>query len=492
MGVDKVNYNFNTLRMQPQQQQLPAKSNFLRKTPDVNQTSFTGVAVSTSEIKGVLAEIMPAVFRGMGRFKASIGEFQNIVINSIGTGLVAPIFIKYNPLSKTDEDTRTYSAWRQPVSAVLAILTQALITLPFDRVINNMVNNGEFGLKYNSTFAPNDKHIMKELRKNNPNLSKDELKILADTKIKKKKAEILNTLLDENKIKFSKKDAASLISMDKAELNALAIETISKELEHEKAELTKSYKIKTPLKIQRADFYRTNPVISKELLEELDQKLQTSSESQVKSYIKNKIKLLKKEKAEPELITMLEEVRDRRSYQNKKTGERVTLIDQMKKKVGGMLENHGIYSQMDSFETLQRKINEEAVERINALDGSITILKKAKAKFETDGNTTVKSVYEFIKKEVKARGLEKRFDEFILPKAMLSRLEHKIKSNVSALKQMSGLVVSFAMLPVTCSLLNWCYPRFMDAVFPNLSNKKHDTESSNLVERATKKAGVSA
>ena len=31
--------------------------------------------------------------------------------------------------------------------------------------------------------------------------------------------------------------------------------------------------------------------------------------------------------------------------------------------------------------------------------------------------------------------------------------------------------VSLAMLPVTCALLNWVYPRFMDIFFPGLSSR---------------------
>ena len=92
---------------------------------------------------------MPSSQKIMNKLAKNMGEVQNIIFNSLGTGLVAPIFIKWNPLSKTDEDTRTYSAWRQPISAVLAVVTQAGITAPFNTLINNMSNSGYLGEKYN-------------------------------------------------------------------------------------------------------------------------------------------------------------------------------------------------------------------------------------------------------------------------------------------------------------------------------------------------------
>ena len=39
-------------------------------------------------------------------------------------------------------------------------------------------------------------------------------------------------------------------------------------------------------------------------------------------------------------------------------------------------------------------------------------------------------------------------------------------------KQKSGLVVGLAILPFTCGLLNWAYPRIMEEWFPNLAHSK--------------------
>ena len=503
MSVEKVNYNSILQgkavpdRLYASQEQGTARRSIR------NNLNFTGgvagaqtiSTVSTPEIKEVLMKLMPPIFRGMQKLKKSIGEFQNIVINSIGTGLVAPILIKYNFLSKTDEDTRTYTALRQPVSAVLAVLTQALITLPFDFVINKMVNNGEFGLKYNLTFAPDEKLLAKEIKENNKNrkLSKSELAELVKAKKKKQFNEIVNTLLTENKINFSKYNDPNMVALPDEELKQLAIATIQEELNIENEELKKSYKVKTPARIQRTDFFRTHPEESLEFLNEVNSIIDSAkTDRDLKSKLKHKLKELKKAKAEPELISMMQEIHDRHSFRDRKTKKHVPLTEITKQKVRGMLEDFSTYSSFKDFPSLQRQINAEGLKRVSELDGSIQLLTKAKKLLENNPKITINEVYEVIKKGIQEGKLQARLEDFKLPDAMVKRLEQLVKSNVSALKQMSGLVVSFAMLPVTCALLNWTYPRFMDLVFPNLSNKKHDTESSNLIERATKKGGISA
>ena len=116
MSVEKVNYNsILQSKARPERLNASIEPGSAQRNHYLNFTGARAAAqpismVSTPEIKEVLMKLMPSIFRGMQKLKNSIGEFQNIVINSLGTGLVAPILIKYNFLSKTDEDTRTYTA----------------------------------------------------------------------------------------------------------------------------------------------------------------------------------------------------------------------------------------------------------------------------------------------------------------------------------------------------------------------------------------------
>jgi hypothetical protein len=64
--------------------------------------------------------------------------------------------------------------------------------------------------------------------------------------------------------------------------------------------------------------------------------------------------------------------------------------------------------------------------------------------------------------------LEYKFAQDVIEKYIA-----KVKSNTRVLKDgFINPLVSLAVLPLTCWLLNWIYPRFMDFTFPELSGKK--------------------
>ena len=144
MKVDEKAFN-NNYRLE-----LPNNKNS-RKAPN-----FEGRGLPTSTLNKAVESLVPKHLRVLKKLAANSGEIQNIIINSIGTGLVAPIFIKYNCFSDTDEDTRTYSAWRQPLSAVLAVVTQCGLTAPFYKIFDNWANKGVFGEKLNKTLFMDD------------------------------------------------------------------------------------------------------------------------------------------------------------------------------------------------------------------------------------------------------------------------------------------------------------------------------------------------
>ena len=78
--------------------------------------------------KGLDPEIIKAITKdsgGFNRFLTYAGEKQgealNILVTAFGTAIVCPMFIRFNPFSKEDKQTKAYSAWRQPISAIIAV-----------------------------------------------------------------------------------------------------------------------------------------------------------------------------------------------------------------------------------------------------------------------------------------------------------------------------------------------------------------------------------
>lgn len=70
----------------------------------------------------------------------------NIPINAIGTAVVAPIMIIFNPFAKGEKtENKVYSALRQPVSAVLAVALQAPIASFIGGLCEKACIDGKFG-----------------------------------------------------------------------------------------------------------------------------------------------------------------------------------------------------------------------------------------------------------------------------------------------------------------------------------------------------------
>ena len=294
-----------------------------------------------------ISEMMPKAIKTIGKFSKFTGEVPNIIINALGTGLIAPIFIKYNFLSKTDEDTRTYSAFRQPISAVLAVLTQAGMVIPINRVIDNMSNTGQFNdSKYNKAGFQDVKYLKKELKKKFPKMSAKQLDDLANKKYIENLQNLIETAYNENSIVYKLK---------------------GKEV-------------------------RLSP-------EGVEKILNQTTDDMLKNVTQN--------------------------LSNIGAGASESVINQLK-------------SEKAVIERMKLAIKEKA---------------------------TIKEVAEIAKN--------------IPDQSFLYDLAQKHISNVGAnLKgygQVIGLVVSLAILPITCSMLNYAYPKIMKTLFPNLSAKKDKT-----------------
>ena len=89
--------------------------------------------------KGLDPEIWNHITQNNGRvsrFFNYVGEHQgealNIIVTAVGTAIICPLFIAFNPFSKEDAKTKEYSAWRQPISAAIALVTQLTITKWFN------------------------------------------------------------------------------------------------------------------------------------------------------------------------------------------------------------------------------------------------------------------------------------------------------------------------------------------------------------------------
>lgn len=470
MKVESIKNNLNTPGAIPPKKKY--RANF---TSRFNPADYISEIKMENEIK----DFMPSAVKGMKRLCDNMGETQNIIINALGTGLVAPIFIKWNPLSKTDEDTRTYSAWRQPVSAVLAVVTQVGVTIPFNKMIENRANSGFYDAKYNKTLFQDDKFITKQLKQIYPYASKKQIEEMTKNKMAEQYQNLIH-MIQDNKVIMSKEDGSPL-PLDDKKFKELVENVIQKKIDFENGELTKCKEITIPRKLKRGEYYRTHKQEALNIFNDLNNKLEKTSNPQS---IKSEVKRLKKQykNGDKELIAIFNDILGRRGNDD------AELKIALKDKLSGILRDIEYHTGFSNTEEWKKGIIKYEIDsRINPLNEAITHLKEMKKMIAE--NQTVGQIEDYLD-EIVTQNNEHRLFKFKLSKEVAAELQKVVKNNLKAHKQITGLIVSFLMLPISCSLLNWCYPRFMDAVFPNLSNKKHPKEIKSLVNQANNQTEV--
>lgn len=447
----------------------------LHRQSGTNFTSRYNPADYISELKmeNEIKDFMPSAVKGMKRLCDNMGETQNIILNALGTGLVAPIFIKWNPLSKTDEDTRTYSAWRQPVSAILAVVTQVGVTIPFSKMIENRANAGFYDAKYNKTLFQDDKFITKKLKRIYPYASKKQIQEMTQNKIAEQYQNLIH-MIQDNKVIMSKEDGSPL-PMDDQKFKELVDKVLQKKIDFEEGELKKCNEITIPKKLKRGEYYRNHTEEAKQIFNELNNHLAKTSNPES---IKNEVKQLKKQykNGDKELLAIFDDILGRRG--NNDAELKIALKD----KLSGILRDIDYHTGFaDAAQWKQGIINYETESRINPIKESLEKLNNMKQMIAN--KQTVGQIEDYLDEIVTEKEGHRLF-KFKLSKEVAAEMQKIVKNNLKAHKQITGLIVSFLMLPISCSLLNWCYPRFMDAFFPNLSNKKHPKEIKNLVNQA--------
>lgn len=484
MKVEKITIN-------NQNRTAPLRKTNGQHAPRWNSASqnFTGGIPQAELVKDIQA-LMPRTIRLTNKLADSMGEIQNILINAAGTGLVAPIFIKYNPLSKTDEDTRTYSAWRQPLSAVLAIATQASMVAPFNNLISYMANVGRLPDPYNKTNFQDDSYLEKMIKKINPGIQKEQLAKAVEAEKTKQYNDLIENLRNKNAIIIKQYQSAPK-QMAEATYKNLLLETIDTMLKEDQKKLANCGTTKDKRAI-RSEFLRQHNEKTKGVLTDIDTNLKSMKTlDEYRDYLSSKIKALKSENADEELIKMVKEVRDRANIKPHEEKDEKALMSEMKNKVAKMIKHTDTYANVLSEEEVLAHVEDSVKATQTSLNSSIKTLNEIKNDLTSGSELTLKEIEKKITQRIKEANIT---EDCSIKTPFAAKVIEKYKANVEGslkgYKQFTGLIISLAVLPVSCYLLNWIYPKFMDALFPNLSNKKHDNEASALVAKAPKKEEV--
>lgn len=417
-----------------------------------------------SDLQRELNEVMPTSIKWFDKLNKKLsGEIPNILITALGTGLFAPFFIRYNFMSHTDKDTRTYSAWRQPISAALAVLTQATVVNRFDKYMAKKSNEGKFeNPDFNQNFLQDESYIENVIKKENPKLKGIALK----DEIARRQAKQLDNFVENiySEGTMAQSIGGKRVLMDQKKFKDLLMDTINGSKTSINEDVKRYEGSKPSLQIKRGDYLRLHENdVKKELGEIKTQVGELNDYKKVTKWLESKIKTLKTTKKHPELISIIEDIKSNPN------------INAMQDKINDLHNKCGNFSKCSTYEEVEKIVKDKIKIDIDKKQLEKTVLEKFENIICTNKNPIKK-----LKKLAKSKEFRPYVTDVVY--GAVQKQLGDVKGNIKGIKSRTGLYVSLAILPVTCMLLNWIYPKFMDVFFPNLSKKKQNKSDDKFIK----------
>lgn len=516
--------------------------------------AFSGAmkAVHNQRLRKITEQKMSPLLRDLKKFEFLKGEVGGILITAIGTGLVAPIFIAFNPLSKKDEDTKKYTALRQPVSALLTILIQIGLTTPLSKLYDMLSNKGILGKNIDLSHEKlhSDAYYKKEVevankgKKLNPDVLEREVEASKIENVRKvatelrsngcieysngrkidgtnisslikdalaadilEQKDIISEISDENTVAKSKR-AFVLLTKDSSEKNVIGV--LCNQLKGVSSRDEALHIIDDWTKI-----YVKDDADLKEIANEFVRRVDLNDLKERAIHTIEKINIFEKALVNSKVLAEnADEIISKLAVFEKASPEdRAKILDRFEQIAGkrlGQQEVGGLHQIVDALRNLddekaQNKYISSVMARIKdfaVYDGNMKeTLRVYQEGYYHDKKLFAKTRIKLL--EAVKNGIADKIDDVRktlsdiaerlkladskdFSENVVGQLRNKIEKNVKGFKQVTNILVGFFItLPLTCSALNWLYPRFMEVFFPELANSK----KSDAPEEKAKEGG---
>ncbi len=520
------------------------QQNIKQRTPVKNAATVHFGAISKAAhshlLKTTTESKMPSVLRLLKKAEVLKGEVGGILITAIGSGLVAPVFIAFNPLSKKDEDTKKYTALRQPVSAVLSILIQIGLTTPLSKLYDILSNKGKLGkfIELSHERLHSDSYLKKRIEDANKStpLSDNKLQIELTEAKDKNIAKVAEELRTKGYIEYhsnnKKIDGENIAKYIKGALDRrikeqdLIIKSVNDNLIKEKSKrafvlLTKDtsgnknvvFELSNKLRsVENKDealsiidewkirYAKNNPdlmglaneFVRRDLTDLKARAIHTIDKIEIFTTAVENSKLLVQNY--DEIIQNLIKY-DKASYEQK--ADILKNLERIAGKRTGQEQVGGLHQYIDKIKSLNnRKVRNDyindVISRIRnfvAADGDLEEILKVyqngfysdKKRFAIESKKILEKLNGAIKDKVdnvietltNIRKKLKLKNNQEIAEEVVTQIRENVEKNFKGFKQVTNILVGvFITLPLTCTALNWVYPRFMEVFFPNLANSK--------------------
>lgn len=446
------------------------------------KTAFKSAATYAPRCYREVRDLANAVYehsKGSQRFLMWLyklrGENLNNAITAIGTSAVAPFFIRYNVFSHEDKDSRTYSAWRQPISAGITLGGQLLVMSNYNDMLDR--HAARAGVSEMDLRAKPPVSVLKPLAKQEYKNYKANAILKGEEYLPKKK-------WIEKRIQEMQDDA------------------YYKRLR----ELRETMDITN---VPMRDIVKPSAVNAKcnEMFKSILKDVYGLDASEVEKFkdfnefTKTGKKLLKSKKldmsvvqdhitglAEDVAIADLEKVIKFESKVKYKTSQIFKeMNDQFNSQKVEVMKNFTAdVPQGTSNNSLLKKIEQEIdkvakniyEEKLQQLKAEYEQILQKKPELMTEADNVFVLAYKKVAKQGKLANIKyhgQSLDDVIKSVKIKKWLNTQINLSEVQLKNWkdkSGLVVGLLILPVTCTILNWAYPKIMKKLFPRLSEVK--------------------
>ena len=480
------------------------------------QQSFTGMSEAEKTMMNMLHH-KKAILK-MKKLEWLKGEIGGILLTALGTGAIAPIFIGFNPFVKPKKDstpeekeelrnTKLYTAMRQPISAALAILFQASVQKYIDKGLDAIFNKPERA-KY---FRDNLDQSLLNTETYVKNMVKKEMKAKGI-----KKPSFFASLFGEKEIvdgeKINARQKYNIAVNDRVdEIREQQLQHIADEFERtnqikignnrklndeslaklvneqiEKYQKDTMRMVKTPKQVatyvDKAETFINNEDRLRQMFADnpWEEIKRENDPKKLKDLYKKTTEMLQRNldaETDPKVKKILNELlslpEDLRSYKVQRTLDRIEFIKEL---------CHNNFS--------TERYNSALNARNNVLQTIAARLELCKIEDPSKSNETIigrtvdkiAEICKFKKDNSVQEAVMRNTDMFDTSKAKLKTKIYKditkcykelVKNNYKGWNQVSKILVGvFITLPITCTALNWVYPRFMELFFPKLSGAK--------------------
>ncbi|MBD5403316.1 hypothetical protein HDR58_11050 [bacterium] len=498
MKVENYNQNIYGYRKNSYNSQLNTNTNY--------QPNFKGGTASVrTQILNHLND--KKAIDVMNSIKWLKGELGGILITAFGTGLVAPVFIAFNPFVKAPEDatpekkedienTKKYTAMRQPISAVLAGIFQAGALGPIDRFLEKITNDPKYSKSWWVTLDQSALNKRSYLERTIKNKMKNEDVQYDSSKDFKKELARRVDIEEAQQIKAVaqnlKKNGTIMIG-DRPVKNQTVAELINEQIS---SYIDDAKQLQIDEK--GLEFYtkRSKELVTNEdYFKQLFKNMPTNDNKALESYIKNAMDSTDN----ADIKTILKEILDHdESVRASRCQNTITRINTIKHACDGH------YTPEAYLESMKAR-NADIDNIIKNLE-DLYIGTPRQIKVKQDGKEILKTVYD-VPKDVDAKTVQETAENLVNNchynhsntklhrvldrsgtfRSNMTELKDKIYTdivkgykkfvddNYKGFSQMSKVAIGVCItLPITCTLLNWVYPRFMELCFPKISGVKKD------------------